>query len=96
MTFAEWAKKRSLNEDIGHSLIPPNIPRTQTGLIGNELRTDAGRSSRERVGEGEGRFQQSVDNFKKRITELPVPRIEKQVGLGDLGMKMIGQTTFGQ
>lgn len=92
-SFRQW-----LEEDLGYSLIPPNIPRTQTGVIGNELRTDAGRTSRARAGESEGRYNQfpSKSNFKNTITELPVPRSNKpENGLGNLGMEIIGKTTFG-
>ncbi len=86
-SFQQWF------EDLGYSLIPPNIPRTQTGVIGNELRTDAGRTSRERSGESERRY----DSFKTPITELPVPRLKThQKGLGDLGMEILGKTTFGK
>jgi hypothetical protein len=85
-SFRQW-----LVEDLGYSLIPPNIPRTQTGVIGNELRTDSGRTSRERAGESERRYNQ----FKTNITELPVPRMKKhQDGLGNLGMEIVGKSTF--
>ena len=79
-SFRQW-----LFEDLGYSLIPPNIPKTQTGVIGNELKTDAGRTSRAANG-----------NAKTKITELPVPRHNKyQQGFGDLGMEIVGKTTFG-
>lgn len=92
ISYNEW--KIMMNEDLGHSLIPPNIPRTHTGLIGNEIRTDSGRLSRHRSGESENRFNQFLKKFKDTITELPVPRLEKQKGLGDLGMEIIGKSTF--
>jgi hypothetical protein len=86
-SFRQW-----IVEDLGYSLIPPNISRTQTGMVGNELRTDAGRTSRERSGESENRYNQ----FQTKITELPVPRSNKtKKGLGDLGMEIVGKTTFG-
>lgn len=85
-SFRQWI----FENDI-HSLIPPNIPRTQTNLIGNELRTVSGQSSRKRSGESENRYNQ----FKSKITELPVPRFTKQQkALGDLGMQIIRNTTF--
>lgn len=93
-SYQQW-KKMQIDEDLGHSLIPPNIPRTQTGLIGNELRTDAGRISRERSGQTENRFDYFVKKLKSRISELPVPRFDQyQKGLGDLGMEIVGKTTF--
>jgi hypothetical protein len=85
-SFKQW-----IVEDLGYSLTPPNIPRTQTGMVGNELRTDAGRTSRWRSGESENRYNQ----FHTKITELPVPRHNKsQKGLGNLGMEIVGKTTF--
>ncbi len=94
-SYQEW-KRLNIVEDLGYSLTPPNLPRTQTGLVGNELRTDAGQTARQRNGETERRFSQTVNNFKNKLTELPVPRLNKyQRGLGDLGMEMIGKTTFG-
>lgn len=93
ISFKHW-----LEEDLGHSIIPPNIPRTQTGVIGNELRTDAGRTSRTRSGESERRYNQFPvkSNFKNTITQLPVPKSNKSDnGLGDLGMEIVGKTTFG-
>jgi hypothetical protein len=79
-SFRQW-----LFEDLGYSLIPPNIPKTQTGVIGNELKTDSGKASRAANG-----------NAKNKITELPVPRHSKyQQGFGDLGMEIVGNTTFG-
>ena len=85
-SFRQW-----IFEDGMHSLIPPNIPRTQTNLIGNELRTSSGQSSRKRCGESENRYNQ----FKNKIAELPVPRFSKrQKGLGNLGMEIIRNTTF--
>jgi hypothetical protein len=83
-SFAIWLK-----EDLGHSLIPQYIPRLFTGLIGNELRTDAGRSSRDRIGETERRY-----DIKTPIMELPVPRPNRQTGLGNLGLKAVGRDTF--
>lgn len=76
--FRQW-----LIEDLGHSLIPPNLPRTNTSFIGNELRTDSGISSRRFNGESERRYDIGV---KAKITELPVPRT-LQKGLGDLGIQ---------
>lgn len=93
ISFKHW-----LEEDLGYSLIPPNIPRTQTGMIGNELRTDAGRTSRAKAGESERRYNQfpAKSNLKNTITELPVPRSNKpEHGLGNLGMEIVGKTTFG-
>src|SRR4051812_29925424 len=83
-SFSAW-----LNEDLGHSLIPQYIPRLFTGMVGNELRTDAGRSSRDRIGETERRY-----DIKTPITELPVPRPNRQTGLGNLGLKAVGRDTF--
>ena len=86
-SFKTW-----LVEDLGYSLTPTNIPKTQTGVIGNELRTDSGRTARARSGESENRYNQ----FQTKITELPVPRFNKaKKGLGELGMEIIGETTFG-
>ena len=88
----EWRARTQIVEDLGYSLIPPNLPRTQTGLVGNEVRTDCGKTSREKNGESERRYS----GFKNSITELPVPRQKMYVGgLGDLGMEIIGKTTFG-
>jgi hypothetical protein len=83
-SFAIWLK-----EDLGHSLTPQYIPRLFTGLIGNELRTDAGRTSRDRIGETERRY-----DTKTPIMELPVPRPSRQTGLGNLGLKAVGRDTF--
>ena len=95
LSYQEWLKTRIV-EDLGYSLIPPNIPKTQTGVIGNELRTDSGKTSREKNGESENRFNYIVQNFRNKITELPVPRPKTHIsGLGDLGMEIIGKTTFG-
>lgn len=93
-SYQQWKDARLL-EDLGDSLIPPNIPRTHTGLVGNEVRTDSGRAARRISGESERRFDQALGKFKTRITELPVPRIEKPMkGLGDLGLDLIGKSTF--
>ena len=87
-----WRARTQIVEDLGYSLIPPNLPRTQTGLVGNEVRTDCGKTSREKNGESENRSSQG---FKNSVTELPVPRQKMYVGgLGDLGMEIIGKTTF--
>lgn len=97
-SFRQW-----LVEDLGYSLIPSDIPKTNTGLIGNgdgkvstsglnasdqlSFSTTAGISSNKPDGQ----------KLKTKITELPVPRHDKQQkGLGDLGMEIIGKTTFGK
>jgi len=83
--FNEW-KEAKVNEDLGDSHTPPNLPRVIDGRVGNELTTDAGRTARERQGEGEPRFRNAVDRFKTKISEVPVPRgQESKEGFGYLG-----------
>lgn len=82
--FNEWVNEH----ELGYSRTPPNLPSVVNGPIGNELDTDAGRTSRERDGEsGEPRFRSSVDKFKTKISETPVPRSQesRKSGLGNLG-----------
>lgn len=84
--YSEW--KELKEHELGYSTTPPNIPRVIDGKIGNELKTDAGRTSKERAGEsGESRFRDSVDRFKTKISEMPVPRSQesRKHGFGHLG-----------
>lgn len=90
-SYQQW---KQINEDLGYSLIPPNIPRTQTGFVGNELRTDSGMESRSRNGESENRFNLFLNKFKNKITELPTPRSTQNKGLWYLGMEVVGKSTF--
>ena len=86
-SFNEWKKAR-IDEDLGNSRTPPNLPRVIDGKVGNELTTDAGRTARDSASEGEPRFRNSVDQFKTRITENPVPRSQDSIskkGFGNLG-----------
>lgn len=74
-----------------HSHTPPNLPRTQDGPIGNELKTDAGQLSKIKSGEtGTDKF----NSFKVNKTELPVPRLDRSNGLGRLGIDALQKTTF--
>ena len=89
--YSEWMKEH----ELGYSTTPPNIPRVIDGPVGNELKTDAGRTSRDRAGEsGEARFKDSVDRFKTKISEMPVPRSQesKKHGFGHLGHSTFDET----
>lgn len=83
-SFSQWLK-----ENLGHSLIPQNIPRLTTSLVGNEIRTDAGRLARNQSGESERRY-----DIKIPITALPAPSSKHPRGLGYLGLKSVGASTF--
>lgn len=86
MKFKQWM------EDLGYSRTPPNLPRTQDGRIGNELKTDAGQLAKTKAGEtGTDKFRTGLKN----VTELPVPRQDSAHGLGELGMRNISKATFG-
>lgn len=83
----ESFKKWIMQEDLGSSKTPPNLPRIIDGLVGNELSTDSGKTARERIGEtGDLKFRNSVDRFKTKISEIPVPRRQNsKEGFGNLG-----------
>jgi hypothetical protein len=40
-------------------------------------------------------FKKKVESFKSKMTELPTPEANKE-GLGELGMKKVGDSTFGK
>ena len=83
--FKEWKKAR-INEGLGDTRTPPNLPLVIDSKVGNELSTDAGRTARELSGEFEPRFRNSVDRFKTKISEIPVPRSQdSHKGFGHLG-----------
>lgn len=94
-SFRQW-----LFEDLGYSLIPPDIPKTQTGVIGNGLNPLTSLSKGLNAADQMGFYSTNGLTNKSNgcpITELPVPRHKKQQkGLGDLGMEIIGKTTFGK
>ena len=79
--FKKW-KKAKINEDLGYSRTPPNLPRVIDSKVGNELSTDAGRTSRD----FEPQFRNCLDKFKTKISEIPVPRShDSKKGFGHLG-----------
>lgn len=83
--FKEWKKAR-ITEGLGDTTTPPNLPRVIDSKVGNELTTDAGKTARERSNESEPRFKNSVDRFKTKISEIPVPRSQdSHKGFGHLG-----------
>lgn len=79
--FENW-KKVKINEGLGDTRTPPNLPRVIDSKTGNELSTDAGRTARN----FEPRFRNSLDKFKTKISEIPVPRNQdSKKGFGHLG-----------
>lgn len=91
--FSEWKKAR-ITEGLGDTLTPPNLPRVIDSKVGNELTTDAGRTAREFSGQSEPRFRNSVDRFKTKISEIPVPRSkDSKKGFGHLGSSVFQRQT---
>ena len=81
MRFKQWM------EDLGHSRKPPYMPRTQNGLIGNELKTDAGATHRDA-------FPQHSPDFNTSRVQIPTMQHPAKSGLGDMGTKSLKSSSF--
>jgi hypothetical protein len=80
MKFKQWLENL-------HSRTPPNMPKTQYGLIGNELKTDAGAASKD--------LNQKINHFNTSLVDVPTMKsLKSNQGLGDLGLIQVGKSTF--
>ena len=80
-TYKQWQGRELYNE--------LKLPSVEDGPIGNELKDV--QSGGQVI---PSPFQQKTEQFKKKLTELPTPSTDEKKGLGNLGMNMVGKSTF--